>query len=95
MEYIVDGRKFVLSYTDLREDYYRFTSMTDEEFMKNIPVALHFACVVCFLKEVPTYVALSDKGIIHELVHLLHIPDGNTTTLREIRDLFRDALKLA
>ena len=95
MEYRLDGRTFSMSYEGLREEHVRICGMTDAEFMEALPAALHLACVICFLKERPTYLCLSDCGVIHELVHLLHIPDGNTTPLPSIRMLFADALKLA
>lgn len=95
MEYIIENRKYILSYQQLREDYYKFCQMSDEEFMKNLPAAAHLACVICYLKEVPGYVALCDVGIIHELIHLIHIPEGNTTSLRDIRKLFEERLRLA
>lgn len=95
IEYIVDDSRFLLSYQSLREEYFRFCQMKDDEFIKEIPAAAHLACVICYFKEVPGYVCLSDKGVIHELIHLLHIPDGNTTSLRDIRNLFEQTLKLA
>jgi hypothetical protein len=95
LEYVLDGHHYSLSYQSLREEYHRFCQMTDEEFMKQLPAATHLACVICFLKEVPTYVALCDIGIIHELVHLMHIPDGNTRSLGDIRTLFEQTLHLS
>lgn len=68
--------------------------MSDSEFLENLPDALHLACFICFLKEIPTYVCLTDKGIIHELVHLLK-ENGTTTSLKEIRELFKITLALA
>ena len=94
IEYLSDGHKFSLSYQELKEQYIKFCCMSDEDFIKNIPDALHLACIISFLKEAPTYVCLSDKGIIHELIHLLK-PDGTTTTLNDIRVLFKETLKLA
>lgn len=81
-------RKFSLSYSSLREDYLRYTMMPDDEFLANVVDILHFACVVCFVKEVPTYRTLSDTGVIHELVHLLPTASGTTTPLGEIRQQF-------
>lgn len=95
MDYLSNGKKFILSYSELKEKYHIFKEMTDQEFMEELPAAIHFACVVCFLKEVPSYVCLTDTGIIHELAHLLHIPKDNTTPLADIRRLFEDTLKLA
>lgn len=68
--------------------------MTDAEFKNNIAGAIHLACVICFLKEIPTYVCLSDKGIVHELAHEAHIGRENTTRFKEIRRLFKQTLKL-
>ena len=93
IEYISDGKKFLFSYQELKTKYNLFCEMTDSEFMTNLPDALHLACFVCFLKETPTYVCLTDTGIIHELVHLLK-EDGTTTSLKEIRGLFKTAIKL-
>lgn len=95
MEYIVDNSRFHFSYTEVREAYLIAISLDDEEFMRRLPEMIHLACVICYFKEIPTYVCLSDKGIIHELAHLMHIPEGNTTTLRQIRLLFEDQLKLS
>lgn len=44
--------------------------MSNPEFIQNAIGALHFACVVCWLKETGSAV-LADNGIIHELVHLV------------------------
>ena len=71
IEYLSDGSKFSLSYSDLKEHYLNICEMSDSEFLENLPDALHLACFICFLKEIPTYVCLTDKGIVHELVHLL------------------------
>lgn len=94
IEYVLNGHSYNMSYQQLREDYHRFCDMKDEEFLQNIPAAAHLACVICFLKEIPTYVALSDIGIVHELIHMIHIPDGNTTSLYDIRKLFEQTLRL-
>ena len=94
IEYLSEGTKFSLSYQALREHYLNFCDMSDSDFLNNLPDALHLACVICFLKETPTYVCLTDKGIIHELVHLLK-EDGTTTSLQEIRDLFKLTLCLS
>lgn len=93
IEYLSSGSTFVLSYSELKEKYILMCEMTDKEFMENIADAIHLACIICFFKEIPTYVCLTDKGIIHELVHLLK-ENGTTTPLKEIRDLFSLTLKL-
>lgn len=95
MEYLVDEKRYLLSYSELREEYVRHIEMTDEEFMKNLPSALHLACVICFLKETPSYIVLSDKGVIHQLAHLLHLGDTPLDPLYEVRALFKESLNLA
>ena len=94
IEYVLEGTKYLLSYQQLKEEYVRFCYMSDDEFMNNLPAAAHLACVICYLKEIPGYVALSDIGIVHQLVHLIHIPTETSTPLADIRKLFEEQLKL-
>lgn len=96
MQYIVEGTIFDWSYSELRQGYHHFITLSDDEFLADLPAILHFACFVCFVKEIPNSVCLSDKGIIHELVHILQSGiDGSVTRLSEIRQLFEEQLKLA
>jgi len=94
IEYLSEGSKFSLSYQDLRNHYLEFCEMSDADFMDNLPDAIHLACIICFLKELPTYVCLTDKGVIHELVHLLK-EDLTTASLEDIRALFKSTLNLS
>jgi hypothetical protein len=82
------GSRYMLSYSSLREDFRRYTMMSNEEFMANITDILHFACIVCWMKELQTQWILSDVGIIHELVHLLPGSAESTVPLDKIRDIF-------
>lgn len=68
--------------------------MLDNEFLDNLPQALHIACVICYLKEINTENCLSDEGIIHQLIHLLDIPDDPIIDIKKIRQLFKEQLKL-
>jgi hypothetical protein len=95
MEYQVDGSTFVLNYQELRDDYFKFKNMSDADFMKSLVKALHFACIVLYLKEAGPEITVSDKAIIHELVHLLDIPEEPLIDLQEIRKLFNEVLYLA
>jgi len=89
-------KKYALSYQELKEHYTLFCEMSDDEFNTKLPEIIHFACIVCFLKEVPSYICLSDTGIIHELAHLLHFKDHDEqpVKLAEIRKQFEIDLKL-
>lgn len=95
MEYLVNGRKFSFSYNEVRDHYITFCEMSDEEFRSKLVSALHLACFICFVKEIPTYVCLIDDGLIHELVHLMDNPDCPLTDLQTVRELFKNQLKLA
>lgn len=95
MDYIVEGITFGISYKEIKELHEKHCSMSDEEFIKNLPSAIHLACIICFFKEIPTSVCLSDTGIVHELAHLIHIPDEPVASLKEIRELFKNQLKLS
>jgi hypothetical protein len=94
MTYLVGKSKYELSYQKLKALYINFCQMSDEEFLENIIDATHLAIIICFLKEIKTDICLSDKGIIHELVHL-QTEGGTTTLLPEIRKDFEEVLKLA
>jgi len=65
------GGKYSFSYQWLRDDYLRFTMMSDEEFLADLIHILHFTVFVCYIKEMQTQWVLADTGIVHELVHLL------------------------
>lgn len=95
IEYVLDDKRFLLSYQELRQEYITLCALSDKEFKEQLPRALHIACVICFLKEIPAYVCLSDIGIVHELAHALTIGDNNTTSFSDIRKLFEQQLLLA
>lgn len=95
MEYLQNGKRYHLSYQELRESHLQMTRMTDEQFLGALPKAMHLACVLCWLKELPASAVLADDGIIHQLAHLLHIPDEPLIDLTEIRKQFNEQLALA
>lgn len=95
MDYLVEGQKYILSYPELKSKYLLFVGMSDVEFRKNLASALHLACIICYLKDIPTSKCLSDKGIVHELVHLLDIPEEENLDFKRIRELFEQELKLS
>lgn len=84
--------RYMISYEALREDYRRYAMMSDGEFSDNLLDILHFACIVCWMKEKQTQWLLGDTGLIHELVHLLVAQrdkqEVTRTPLATIRDLF-------
>lgn len=91
--YVLEGgKKYLLSYKELKEKYACMCALSDTEFLNALPSALHLACIICYLKEKPTYIVLADDGIIHELAHLI---DGSEANLQEVRELFKEQLELA
>jgi hypothetical protein len=64
--------------------------MTDRQFLKNVVPALHFVCIVSYLKATPGYVLTNDEGLIHQMVHLLdkNTREAVTPRLKEIREQF-------
>ncbi|AJO79388.1 hypothetical protein [Pseudomonas sp. MRSN 12121] len=97
MDYIIGGNHYSASYQDIREEHARFAGMTDKRFLRELPAALHFAVFVCWFKELPTSVVLSDEGIVHQLAHLIHLKGEPLVTARlgEIREMFNKQLRLA
>jgi len=94
MEYLVEGEKYNLSYSDLKERYINISELPLDKFLLILPEVLHLTCIISYLKEIPTYITLSDKGLIHELVHLLHIGDEPLVDAEKIRQQFIDDMKL-
>ena len=77
----------------LASDFRRFTTMNHAEFLRALPDAIHFACLVSWWKGFGQD-AVSDVGIVHQLVHLLTIPGEPMIDLVEIRDQFKRELFL-
>lgn len=94
MEYLVEGKKYNLSYSDLREKYNLFSSLSLAEFLERLPEVLHLTCIISYLKEVPSYHTLSDTGLIHELVHLLDIKNEPLIDAQKIKEQFEKEMKL-
>jgi hypothetical protein len=94
MTYLSGKTQYNFVYSDLRELFNKYSAFTDEEFMVNLIEILHFSCFVCYLKGYETETTLSDEGIIHQLVHLLHIPDEPVIDLQEIREQFNNLIKI-
>lgn len=89
---------YSLSYKELKESWQMLCMEKDEVFLDDLPKALHLACVICWLKEIPTEICLCDQGIIHELVHLMHFKEDKAATkqtLKHVRKLFKTQLKLS
>lgn len=90
-------QKYALSYQSLRNDYIRYRLMSDEDFMAHLKEILHFACIVCWLKERSEF-ALSDAGVIHGIAHLLgevNCDMSVSALLMEVRDVFNQECCLA
>lgn len=95
MTYLVDNSKYSFSYQDLKDRYDLVVGFDEKEFRRQLPMIMHLACMICYLKEIPTDVCLSDKGIIHELAHLFHIPQEPLVDIHVIMELFKTQLILA
>jgi len=93
MEYLVSDRKFNLSYQELREEYLKICEWDEDTFLDNASTVLHLTCIIFYLKEIPTSVALADDGLIHELVHWLDKVE-TVNDIPEIMALFKTQCKL-
>ena len=76
---------YTFSYSELRQMYFKYKNMNDDDFEKNILDILHFSCFVCWVKELPNEVTIGDMGLIHEMVHFLTV---KTVSIKEILALF-------
>ena len=89
MEYLVDNKTYNFDYQELKEKYLELEALTDIQFLSRIPEILHFVCFVSYVKGTPGYILLNDRGLIHELVHLLDLKDHPTNDLEHIREQFK------
>jgi len=94
MTYIVNDSQYQVSYQELRLHYFSIKNYTDVEFATNLPKILHLTCMICWFKEVPMDQVIGDEGIVHQLTHLLHIPEEPLIDLKEIRKQFNEICKL-
>lgn len=94
IDYLVNGHKYGLSYADLREKYREFRAMSDQDFLVSLPRLAHFVCIVGWMKELPADATIGDRGIVHELIHLM-AAGGTTTSLADVRAQFNALLELA
>lgn len=85
---------YSISYKELRGHYNHFVAMKDLEFVKNLPAAIHFACAMCWFKEIGMDASIGDKGIIHELAHMLEHGGNSCDGLKVVRKSFKQLLKL-
>lgn len=93
--YQVDGVSYALSYSELKSEHERLCSLSDKEFLECAKEALHLACIIAYLKEIPTATLLSDRGVIHLLSHQLHIPSDCKHEIVEMREKFQKVLALS
>lgn len=96
MQYIIKGsqNKYTFNYQEEKERYNYFVNLSDEQFLKQLPNALHFACFISYVKQLGLESTIADEGLIHELIHLMTV-DECKTKLSEIRKQFEELLKLA
>lgn len=94
MEYTCENIRYTWSYIELREKYMQIVGFSEDEFMDRLPEILHTACFICYVKEEPLNRTLSDMGIIHELAHLIHIPDESMVDLPRVMETFKIVCEL-
>lgn len=88
--YKVGENEYTYNPSLLQMHYQSFLEMSDEEFLDNIFNALHFACFMSFVKRIDHVETLSDKGVIHELVHLGKEATRKYTNIKIVRKKFEE-----
>jgi len=92
--YVVNGKSFSASLYELKKEYRRLKNLSDDEFIQQIKKALHLSCIISFIKKLDINDTVGDYGLIHQLVHLLDIPEEPLIDVKEIRKQFDTLLKL-
>lgn len=76
---------FSLSLKELAQEYSEILQYSDAEFREKLPNIAHFACIACWINNKSKNETIGDMGIVHELIHLMCLPE---TDLQYVRDLF-------
>lgn len=85
-DYKVEGSTYSMDYQQLKNHFEKFQSFNDSDFIENAIKIFHFASFVCYFKNIPTQTILCDKGILHQLVHLID-EDTKEYAVREISEI--------
>lgn len=88
VSYVIEGHRFSYWPEKLEEAHRNLCELSDAEFLQALPEVLHLACMLCFVLDTPTHECLSDRGVIHQLAHLIHIGDEPAVELRLVREKF-------
>src|SRR5690606_8083126 len=95
IHYVVDDMKYSLDYQGLKRQYKLVVEMSDEKFMAELPKIAHLGCIISYFKGLGNNATIGDKGIVHELIHLMTEPNEPTNDLQEIRESFNEKIKLS
>lgn len=85
---------FSFSYNKIREEYLNIKNYSNEQFLTNLKEILHTTMLICYIKEIPTYICLSDTGILHELIHLINEVETCHRSLDLIRNMWNNTCRL-
>ena len=91
--YKVGGKSYSVSHKDLVGYYKEFIKFSSKEFMERLPEILHLVCIVSYIDDYTTKEVLSDQGLLHQLIHLLHIPDEPLIIQEDIQRQFEEELR--
>lgn len=85
-----DKRKFVLNDKELLAEHKVWSKASNEYWMDNLPALLHYtvACAFIYRNKLNVVDMVSDVGILHELIHLLHLKDEPLCNIENVRSLF-------
>lgn len=94
-EFNGNKRRVILHYQELKEDYLKIKEYSNEEFKEKLLEILHTTCIICHLKEIPSYNLVGDCGLIHEIVHVLNNTETFHSSIDNIREMWNSMCKLA
>ena len=90
--YSIGKNKYSIEIKKLKEYYLEYIELSDSEFMERLPEITHLACILSYLDRLGTMHVLSDEGLVHQLIHLMHIPDEPLINIIAIRSPFEAEL---
>lgn len=88
-----ENRTYTYNPSELVAEYNSICSMSVEQFRLNISKVLHYSVFACYIFNIPSKDVCSDQGLLHQLIHLVDIPDEPLVQASEIQQLFATTIK--
>lgn len=95
IQYTTGGKSYNFDYQEMKKLYNQVCLFPEEIFIERLKDILHLACTICYFKGLSLEETLGDEGVIHQIAHLMDIPEEPIISVTRVRELFEYHCKLA